>query len=88
MSRVAQQLSVTLPAQLVEWLDEKAHRTGHSRSGLLATLLEERRRQEWEELFAQGCEEFADEMEQIAEQAFAAQAEVALAEPFDADETR
>jgi hypothetical protein len=85
MPRTVQQLSVSVPADLVEWLDGKARELGSSRSGALAALLEARRRQEWEELFAQGCREFAGEMQETAELTRAAQAEVALREPFDAD---
>ena len=76
---------MSLPAHLVEWLDQRARETGTSRSGALAQVLEERRRQEWADLFAQGCREFAGEMAATADATHAAQAEVALGEPFDAD---
>ncbi|MGH2353371.1 MAG: hypothetical protein ACRDI2_24220 [Chloroflexota bacterium] len=85
MPRTAEQLSVSLPAHLVEWLDKKASAAKLTRSGVLARVLEERRRQEWEALFAEGCREFADDMRTTAAQTHAAQAEVALREPFDAD---
>jgi metal-responsive CopG/Arc/MetJ family transcriptional regulator len=40
MVRTAQQVSVSLPADIVEWLDYKAERTGSSRSQLLAEVLD------------------------------------------------
>ena len=76
---------MSLPAHLVEWLDEKAQRSKASRSSVLAQELEARRQQEWAELFAEGCREFADEMRTTAADTLAAQAEVALRDPFDAD---
>jgi metal-responsive CopG/Arc/MetJ family transcriptional regulator len=85
MARTAEQVSVSLPTHLVEWLDRKAKENGASRSNVLAQELEIRRRQEWEELFAEGCREFTEEMSATAAETFAAQAEVALREPFDAD---
>jgi metal-responsive CopG/Arc/MetJ family transcriptional regulator len=81
----AAQLSVSLPAHLVAWLDEKAKHQNASRSSVLAQELEARRQQEWVELFAAGCREMTDEMQDAAEETFAAQAELALREPFDAD---
>ena len=59
-----------------------------SRSSVLADELERRRQQEWDELFAHGCQEFGDEMKSTAQDTFAAQAEVALNAPYDADEAR
>lgn len=84
MARTAEQVSVSLPAHLIAWLDEKARRDNLSRSSVLAQELEARRQQEWEELFAAGCREFAGEMRATAAETQAAQAEVALREPFDA----
>ncbi|MBI3970151.1 MAG: ribbon-helix-helix protein, CopG family [Chloroflexi bacterium] len=85
MAQTAEQVSVSLPAHLVEWLDQKARVTGTSRSAALAAVLEERRSQEWAELFAEGCREFAAEMRETAARTHAAQAEIALREQFDAD---
>jgi hypothetical protein len=84
MARLAEQVSVSLPGELLGWLDQKAGELGLSRSGALARLLEERRRQEWEASFAEGCRELAGEMRAAATRSHAAQAEIALAEPFDA----
>ena len=88
MSATAQQVSVSLPGELVKWLDAKARVEGHSRSHVLASVLEERRQQEWAESFAEGCREFAQEMLNTASLTFAAQAEVAVGEPFDGDTAR
>lgn len=85
MPRAAEQLSVSLPAHLVEWIDQKAREFGSSRSRALAQVLEERRRQEWTDLFIEGCREFAGEMAATAAETHAAQAEVALGEPFGGD---
>jgi metal-responsive CopG/Arc/MetJ family transcriptional regulator len=82
MGRLAEQVSVSLPGDLLEWLDHRAKELGASRSGLLAQLLEERRRAEWEALFVEGCREYVGEMREAADQAYAAQSEIALAEPF------
>ncbi len=84
MARTAGQVSVSLPGHLVEWLDQKASEQGGSRSGVLTHVLEEQRHREWEALFAEGCRELADEMRDTAAHTHAAQAEVALAEPYDA----
>lgn len=83
MARTTEHISVSLPGDLLEWLDGRAKEDGTSRSGVLAQVLEERRRDEWAALFAEGCREFAEEMRETAARTHAAQAEVALAEPFD-----
>jgi hypothetical protein len=88
MVRGVQQVSVSLTGELVTWLDQKAEEHACSRSQVLAGILEAQRRREWEELFVEGCRELADEMRDTAVQTHAAQAEVALREPFDADPAR
>ena len=85
MPRAAEQVSVSLPPHLVEWIDEKAREAGSSRSRALAEVLGARRRQEWTDLFIEGCREFAGEMAATATETHAAQAEVVLREPFDGD---
>lgn len=88
MPAATQQVSVSLPGDLVAWLDAKAREARHSRSHALAEVLEERRQRELAELFAEGCREFAPEMRETASLTIDAQAEVALREPFDADPSR
>jgi metal-responsive CopG/Arc/MetJ family transcriptional regulator len=86
MPRAAEQSWVSLPPHLVEWIDQKAREAGSSRSRAVAQVLEECRRKEWTDLSRQGCREFAGEMAAAAAETHAAQAEVALREPFDGDQ--
>ncbi len=71
-------VTVSLPRELVQFADALAAQASLSRSGALAALLEEKRRERLHALMAEGYTELAEESLHDAEQALGLTREVAL----------
>ena len=82
-------MSISLPQRVAEFIEGEAAKRQKPRSAVVAELLEEKRRQLFEEELAQAYLEMAEDDQEFAERAFPLQAEVVLRDaPYDAEAAR